>query len=261
MRLEDGSPDCIEFYSLGQDDMLGTSAPRDNPELIQSNRKTFQDFFYHAHGIICHLLAHLDKHLGLERGTFASLSPQDKPSGTSLRLLKCLPQTVDSHRTNLVGHTDLGSMTMLFNIVGGLQILPAEVDNNDTNWQYVRPKPGCALINLGDAMVQWSGGILRSNMHRVATAPGLQAGSTRYSVAYLVRPESNVSMRRLASGDVIPQPADGEEDEDIRAQDWEKERAAQFVMGKNQPKSTGGRRFKTRKEETNREVNGHNEAQ
>jgi len=67
-------------------------------------------------------------------------------------------------------------------------------------------------------MVQWSGGILGSNMHRVATAPGQQAGWTRYSLAYLVRPESNVSMRRLAGSEFIPDPDEGEEDEDICAQ-------------------------------------------
>lgn len=247
MKLEDGSPDCMEFYNLGQDDILGTTAPRQNPQIVEDNRKTFQFFFTHAHGIICHLLAHLDKHLGLEPGTLASFSPQDKPSGTSLRLLKTLPQKIGNHRTNLVGHTDLGSMTMLFNIVGGLQILPAGAENIDANWRYVRPEPGCVLINLGDAMVQWSGGILRSNMHRVATAPGQQAGCTRYSVAYLVRPASDVSMRRLAGGDVIPDPDEGEEEEEICARDWERVRAAQIVKGENKPKSTGGRMPKTRK--------------
>lgn len=135
MKLEDGSPNFMEFYNLGQDGILGTSATRANPHVVEGNRKTFQDFFYHAHGISCHLLAHLDKHLGLTRDTLASFSPQDRPSGTSLRLPKTLPQMIGSHRTNLVGHTDLGSITMLFNIVGGLQILPAGATNAEANWQ------------------------------------------------------------------------------------------------------------------------------
>ena len=252
MKLEDGSPDCMEFYNLAQDDIVGTSAPRKHPQVVEDNREAFKAFFYHAHGIICRLLAHLDKHLGLRRDTLASFGPQDRPSGTSLRLLKALPQKIGSHRTNLVGHTDLGSMTMLFNIVGGLQILPAGAENIDANWRYIRPEPGCALINLGDAMVQWSGGILRSNMHRVATAPGQQAGCTRYSVAYLVRPASTVSMQRVGGGDVIPDPEEGEEDEDICAQDWEKMRAAQIMTGENKPKSMGGRMPKTRKLQASR---------
>ena len=244
--MEDGSPDTMEFYSISQDDILGTSAPRKHPQLVEDNRGTIQAFLYHAYGILCHLLAHLDKHLGLRRNTLASFSPQDKPSGTSLRLLKNSSQKIGSHRTNLVGHTDIGSVTMLFNIVGGLQILPPGAENIDENWRYVKPEPGCALINLGDAMVQWSGGVLRSNMHRVATAPGQQAGCTRYSVAYLVRPAATVSMRRVAGGDVIPDCEEGEEDDAICARDWETMRAAQIARGEGKPKSTGGRMPKTR---------------
>jgi hypothetical protein len=69
-------------------------------------------------------------------------------------------------------------------------------------------------------------------MHRVATAPGQQAGCTRCSLAYLVRPASNVSMRRLAGGDVIPDPDEGEEDEDICARDWEIMRAGADCKGR-----------------------------
>ena len=247
-KIEDGSPDGFEAYSLSQDDMLGVS-PRDNPEIIQTHRKAFQDFLHDAHGIISHLLFHLDKHLGLKPNTLASLSPQDKPSGTILRLLKMKssPQTAGGHRTNLISHTDIGSITMLFNIVGGLQVLPADAENTDGNWRWVRPEPGCAVINLGDAMVQWSGGILRSNVHRVAAPPGEQAGCKRYSIAYLVRPEANVSMRRLVGGGVIPQLDDGEEDEDVCAKDWEKMRVAQIVSGKGISRSIGGRKIEGRK--------------
>lgn len=97
MKLKDSNRDCIEFYSLGQDDMLGTSAPRDDPEVIESDSKIFQNFFFHTYRTTRHLLALLDKHSGLEHGTFAALSPQDKPSGASPRLPNCLSQTVGNH--------------------------------------------------------------------------------------------------------------------------------------------------------------------
>ena len=155
MKLEDGSPDSIEFDGLGQDDVLGTSTPRPTPEIITTNRKAFQDIVHHAYGIICHFLSHLDRHLSLKPGTLASFCPQNKPSQTMLRMPRSPPQTIGSHRTNLIGHTDLGSMVMLFNAVGGLQLLPAGSENVDENWVYIRPDPGCAVINLGDAMVQW----------------------------------------------------------------------------------------------------------
>ncbi|CAD6581603.1 MAG: hypothetical protein ASARMPREDX12_000606 [Alectoria sarmentosa] len=243
MKLEDGSPDIIEFYDLGQDDVLGTSTPRPSPEVITINRKAFRYIFHYAYGIICHLLSHVDWHLSLKPGTLASFCPQDKPSQTMLRMLRSPSQTIGCHRTKLIGHTDLGSKTILFEIVGGLQLLPAGSENIDANWTYIRPEPGCAVINLGDAMVQWSDGVLRSNVHRVATPSGLQAGFLRYSLAYLLRPEAGASMRRLGGGGVIPRLADGEGEDSLCAQDWEKMRMAQIVAGSSLPKSTGGQKL------------------
>ena len=155
-----------------------------------------------------------------------------------LRMLRSLPQK--SHRTNIIGHTDLGCITILFNVIGGLQILPFGSENVEKNWVYVRPEPDCAIINLGDAMVKWSGGILRSNIHRVTTPPGRQADSPRYSVAYLLRPAVKASMQRLYGGGVIPPYADGEGNESLYAQDWEMIETAQYVAGNSLPRSTGG---------------------
>lgn len=242
MKLEDGSPDQIEFYSISQDDILGTSAAYNHPPLLKTNRPLLNDFIPHAYGVCSHLLSHLDKHLTLAPGTLSSLSPVDKPSGTSLRLLKCHPSPTGSFQSKLVGHTDLGSLTMLFNIVGGLQVLPPGSENLAENWRYIRPRPACALINLGDAMVQWTGGIMKSAMHRVATPPGDQAGCTRYSVAYLVKPAGEVSMKRLEGGfgSVIPRAEKA--DSEMCATEWEKMRAAQIMEGENKPESLGDRK-------------------
>jgi len=239
MKLEDGSPDNVEIYAVRQDDMLASSTTRPYLPLVKENRKTFQDIFLHTYDIICHLMSHLDKHLDLRPGTLAALCPQDKPSPTLLRLLKSPPAKIGSSRTNLIGHNDIGSMTMLFNKLGGLQTLPAGSESIEANWVYVRPQPGCAIINLGDAMVQWSGGILRSNIHRVTTPPGQQAGCERYSVAYLLRPAAEASMQRLKGGDVIPQVADGEQEEGMCAKDWEIKQRALIAAGNALPKSKG----------------------
>ncbi|KAL8658847.1 MAG: hypothetical protein Q9226_000737 [Calogaya cf. arnoldii] len=242
MKLEDGSPDRMAFYNLSQDDILGNTPSRPAPAIVETHRPKFRAFFQHAHLILSRLLSHLDALLGLEDGTLSSLSPLDKASGTSLRLLKALPSASDTKpRTDLVGHTDLGSITMLFNVIGGLQILPPSASEkpSDSDWRFVRPMPDCALINLGDAMVQWSGGVVRSNMHRVATAPGAQKGVERLSVAYLLRPALETFMQRLKGGTI---DAGEEEEEDICARDWEGMRAAQIVKGENKPGSIGGKK-------------------
>ncbi|KAL8828089.1 MAG: hypothetical protein Q9170_006755 [Blastenia crenularia] len=163
------------FCTLSQDDIVGNFPPRSNTPIIEAHRPTCKDFITHAHLIILRLLAHLDAHLSLATGTLASFSPLDKLSGTSLRLLKALLSGVGARaRTDLVGHTDMGSITMLLNIVGGLQIVPPNVSDPpvDSDWRYIRPVPDCALIKLGDVMVQWTGGVVRSNMHRLRQLPG-----------------------------------------------------------------------------------------
>lgn len=242
MKLEDGSPDRMAFYNLSQDDILGNSPCRPAPAIVETHRPDFRDFFHHARLILSRLLSCLDAPLGLQDGTLISFSPLEKASGTSLRLLKALPSASSSdRRTDLVGHTDLGSITMLFNVVGGLQILPPSAPDvpQDSDWRFVRPMPDCALINLGDAMVQWSCGVVRSNMHRVATAPGAQREVERLSVAYLLRPALETSMQRLRGETTV---TEDEEEEFISAKDWERMRAAQIVKGENKPASIGGKK-------------------
>ncbi|KAL9005233.1 MAG: hypothetical protein Q9188_001993 [Gyalolechia gomerana] len=65
IKLEDGSPHRIAFYSLSQDDIFSNTAPRLNPQFVESRRQTFKSFFTHAHLIISNLLSHLDTHLDL----------------------------------------------------------------------------------------------------------------------------------------------------------------------------------------------------
>ena len=242
MKTELGQPDRYEFYNTSQDDILGNSPARNNPIPIENNRATIRSYIHKAYNVIAVILTHLEKHLRLPEGTFASLQRQDIASGTAIRMLRYDPQPAGDRRTSLLGHTDIGTVTLLFNIVGGLQILPPSVENAEENWRYVRPEPGFALINLGDAMVEWSGGILRSNIHRVTYAPGAQKDSVRYSLAYLVRPGADVSMKRLTGGNsLIPPLEDGEDEVNCNAAAWEARRAAGIVSGKGFARSKGGR--------------------
>lgn len=110
---------------------------------------------------------------------------------------------------------------MLFNRVGGLQVLPP---GEDEEWLYVRPLPGHAIVNLGDAMVKFTNGLLRSNIHRVVSPPGEQGGCTRHSVVYFARPEDDVLLRRLEGSKLIPE-LDGTEEEEINSRDWVLRRA------------------------------------
>ncbi|KAL9122942.1 MAG: hypothetical protein Q9187_000497 [Circinaria calcarea] len=240
-KIESGRPDRFEFYNTSQDDMLGNGPPRANPAPIENNRQLLKSYIVQAYSVVKVILSHLDSHLDLAPGTLASLQPQTKVSGTAVRLLRYMPQPAGDRRTSLLGHTDIGSVTLLFNVLGGLQILPAGLDNVDGNWRYVKPQPGCAILSLGDAMVEWTAGILRSNLHRVTYAPGEQANTPRYSVAYLVRPEASVSMKRLGVGGVIPALQEGEEDVDMDVTEWERQKATAIQSGMDNARSRGGR--------------------
>jgi len=242
LKTDDGKPDTMEIYSISQDDMIGTTPPFKNPEPLESHRQDCQAFFRHAHAAISVILSHLDEKLGLPRNTLASINPLDRPTATSLRLLLSPPQSgTKEFRGVLPGHTDIGCITMLFHVAGGLQILPAGCENEEPNWRYIRPEPNCALINMGDTLVEMTGGVLRSSLHRVVTPPGEQAGVTRQSLAYLVRPDRNLTMRRLKSSGVVPPPSEGDEEDTRLVDEWAAEMSKRIVVGQVKPKGKGGR--------------------
>lgn len=187
------------------------------------------------------ILTCLDHQLGLTPGTLSALSPLEQISETSVRLLLSQSQSSPKYdNITLGGHTDIGSITLLFNVVGGLQILPADRENKLENWLYVKPEPGHALVNIGDTLVEWTGGLLRSSLHRVLTAPGEQALVGRQSVAYLVRPRNSASMQRLKGG-IIPPVEEGQDDETRSVNEWAGWRARQIMLGQLKPQTRGGK--------------------
>ncbi|KAJ8062280.1 hypothetical protein OCU04_008827 [Sclerotinia nivalis] len=250
LKIESGLPDRVEFYNVGRDDMTGVSAPRSNPPCIENARPQIKRYMEQANGIVDIICGHLEKQLRLEKGALTKLQPMTDPSGTALRMLRCEPQPINDRRTSLLGHTDIGSLTLLFNITGGLQLLTPDADPSiESSWNYIKPQPNTCIVNLGDAMVEWSAGILRSNMHRVTYAPGDQGAATRYSLAYLVRPSGNAPMKRLAPPDypssLVPKIIEGEEtDNEMNAREWEVHKAVAIRAGKDNARSRGGRPFR-----------------
>ncbi|TEY29576.1 hypothetical protein BOTCAL_0938g00020 [Botryotinia calthae] len=250
LKIESGLPDRVEFYNIGRDDMTGVSEPLANPSCIEHARPLIKNYMQQANGIVELICGHFEKQLRLEKGTLTKLQSITEPSGTSLRMLRYEPQPLDDRRTSLLGHTDIGSLTLLFNITGGLQLLTPDADPSiESSWTYVKPQPSTCIVNLGDAMVEWTAGILRSNMHRVTYAPGEQGATTRYSLAYLVRPSGVASMKRLAPpnhpSSLVPQILEGEDgDNEMNAREWEAHKAVAIRAGKDNARSRGGRPFK-----------------
>ncbi|KAK6380673.1 uncharacterized protein PV06_09834 [Exophiala oligosperma] len=212
-----GNLDRNEFYNVSKDDMLGLSDPWPAPEVLSSRRSLMQSFITSAHGIVTLVLTLLNDHLRLPPGTLQDMHRLEGHSGDQIRFIKAPPQPMDDKRTALGEHTDFGSVTVLFNRLGGLQVLPP---GREAQWCYVKPLPNHAIINLGDAMVKFTNGLLRSNIHRVVSPPGEQANYTRYSLVYFNRPEDDVMLKRLDTSELIPPLEKDEVEEEINSKDW-----------------------------------------
>lgn len=173
----------------------------------------------------------------------------DGRSGDQIRFVKAPPQPKDDRRTALGEHTDFGSVTVLFNRLGGLQVLPP---GRDAQWCYVKPLPGHAIINLGDAMVKFTNGLLRSNIHRVSAPPGDQAAYARYSLVYFNRPADDVLLKRLDGSDMIPPLADDEVEEEINSKDWIIRRALAHRVDLNKDAASDWDKVKGTEEKSSR---------
>ena len=96
----------------------------------------------------------------------------------------------------------------------------------------MKPIPGSAVVNLGDALVKFTAGILRSNVHRVTPPPPPQDTLTRNSLVYFSRPEDAVMLKRLRGGLIDQQPAsDGVEGEEMTAEEWTFRRSCGDLKG------------------------------
>lgn len=245
MTFADGKRDLTEICAVGKDSLLDPSIAT-IPTVFSNERPTLSSLAHQLHSIAALILSNLASHLDISYETLASLHSPEGRSSTVLRFLHNPTQPVSdsarSRQASLAGHTDNGSITVLFNILGGLQVLPADVEDEPANWRWVRPEPGCAIVNIGDSLVQWTGGVLRSGFHRVLYAPGAQASCDRYSFGYFLKPNDNSSMRRLSEGNLIPKLSAEEEEREKSVpcyQEWHSQKTRGIMVGKNNVKRGG----------------------
>ncbi|OGM48635.1 putative oxidoreductase [Aspergillus bombycis] len=197
-KTEPGKFDHIHVYSVAQDDMLGNTSSEPqlpHPGTITRKKAQTRDFISRSHAVLDRVLASLDTSLGITPGTLSAMCPPTEPSGTLVRLIWTPPsaQQPDYRQISFGSHTDMGIMTLLFNVAGGLQVLPPGAANVDANWQLDWGTP---------AQLPSSG----------RDGPGAQAMVTRRSVAYLLRPRQDASLARFVGG-IVPPLQPGEENE------------------------------------------------
>ncbi|KAH8725451.1 oxidoreductase [Phaeosphaeriaceae sp. PMI808] len=229
-----GTRDRNEFYNISKDDVLGLTEPLPSPAILGPHRNLYKSYAESCHAISMLITSCLSTRLPLTpeartQGGLQALHRLHATSGDQIRFVKAPPQTQSTKGVALGEHSDFGSVTVLFNRLGGLQVLlpdsitptspssstsrmsPSERDLCQNGWTYVRPIPHHCIVNLGDALVKFSSGTLRSNIHRVVAPPGEQANVTRYSLVYFCRPEDDVLLRSLVGG---------EDEEAVTAKEW-----------------------------------------
>ena len=106
-------------------------------------------------------------------------------------------------------HSDYGSITLLFQLPGQPGL---EIKTPDGNWAPVPVDPreehsgatnGTAngdgrknlpiLVNFGDLLEDWTGGLLKSTVHRVIFPKGVNS-EDRYSIAYFCHPVDDAEL-------------------------------------------------------------------
>ncbi|XPS68803.1 hypothetical protein M3J07_001078 [Ascochyta lentis] len=236
---KNGTRDRNEFYNISKDDILGLADRLPSPACLSGHgeRRVFERYIKSSHGICQLVVALLSSRLPLTEnagrdGGLTRFHRLTANSGDQIRFVKAAPQDRSTKGVALGEHTDFGSVTVLFNRLGGLQVrLPQHMEAVppdetvqtasavekklcEDGWCYVKPLPGHCVVNLGDALVKFSNGQLRSNIHRVVAPPGRQGEVTRYSLVYFCRPEDDVLLRSLVEN------GREEQEEAVTAKEW-----------------------------------------
>lgn len=155
---------------------------------IKEYRAELEDLSRKAYEVARKLLVLFALILELEEDYFVDKHLYDDPSDDQLRYMRYHPRSEedDAKVENIWarGHTDFGSLTLLYNqVVAGLQLKTASGE-----WKYVKPVPGGLICNVGDTLSFWSGGYFKLTIHRVVRPPPDQVDAPRIGTFYFVRP-------------------------------------------------------------------------
>lgn len=148
----------------------------------------------------------ISAHAGLPPQTLRDLHRYAEPSGDVVRVIRGPPRSNANSNDGSNGvteeihtpyHQDFGTVTLLFNWIGGLQ-----TEHEGTTTWVEPPKPGQAIVLVGTALAKFIPGC-HAARHRVVCAPGEQGQFARYSMGYFLRPEDEVVLKPMTMDTVI----------------------------------------------------------
>ncbi|KAK4506638.1 hypothetical protein PRZ48_000370 [Zasmidium cellare] len=224
--------DTAEFFNVAKNEMIlpPSQWTRKWPKPVVEHQSLFAEYSTTAHSIGLQILEILARKLGIDPEEIHERHRLEKMAGDHVRLTRGPPRkSVEMPEIQTPAHTDFGTITILMNWLGGLQVYGSPnhilgnldfADDTTSSWLWVKPKPNCAIVNLGDAAVKFTNGVLCSGRHRVVPSPGEQGKWPRYSVVYFVRPNDECKLKALKGEGVPEGDVDGEEGEGVNAQEW-----------------------------------------
>ncbi|EXJ91366.1 hypothetical protein A1O1_04478 [Capronia coronata CBS 617.96] len=200
-ELKPGIKDNTEIYNIPK---FTPEYARDHPAVIREHWDEIERFARHVHfEIVRKLLVLFALVLKLPEDHFLNIHRYPENSDCHFRYMKyhrrTAQQNADLDNVWAKGHTDFGSLTLLFRQpVAALQVRTPE-----GQWKYVKPYPESITVNIADALQFLTNGFLKSSIHRVVAPPPDQADLDRYGVLYFVRPEDDTELVPLDNSPVL----------------------------------------------------------
>ncbi|KAK7996448.1 hypothetical protein PG989_004488 [Apiospora arundinis] len=250
-EIRPGIFDNTEIYNIPK---FIPELERAHPDVINANRDAIETFARHIHDdVVRKLLVLFARLLELpDEDHFLRSHRYDQRSDCHLRYMKYHRRTPAQNRELenvwIKGHTDFGSLTLLFRQpVAALQVRApkngesAEGEGYESVWKWVKPLPGSITVNIADSLEFLTNGFLPSSIHRVVAPPPDQADVDRLGVLYFVRPEDSLELRPVEGSRVLERlgyysndkSAESRSAVGITAGEWVKARVARGVSKNN----------------------------
>ncbi|KAF8884276.1 Clavaminate synthase-like protein [Gymnopilus junonius] len=258
MKYEQGDQGESFGYKMAGGDVVSPSGELDtaeflNPRLVRRKTPSYPPpVLFHMESVVRPFILKslevtnttidiFNDKLGMAKGRLLELHSDAEWSGSQARIIRN-KATNSTVKVATGSHTDFGSLSFLHNKQGGLQVLPPGADL----WQYIEPIQDHAICNVGDALSILSGGLLRSNVHRVLPPPPTQANTERWSLVFFSRLGDSVILRALAEespvvAEIVKKKSSGGSEKShphVTAQEWCQRRVKNRRMANRQATKT-----------------------
>ncbi|GMF79083.1 unnamed protein product [Aspergillus oryzae] len=174
--------DGYESFSIHNNGIWGNDT-LELPRAFEENLPLIEAWMGDVHGYTECILSILSKALNLS-DDLKDCHRKDAPSSANMAMLNYLPWGSSTEKVGNMAHTDMGTLTVVFTKNEGLQVFEPQTEQ----WYYIKPRPGHAVVNVGDSLRFLSNGALASNLHRVVP-PANPEGLDKFSCIYFLRPE------------------------------------------------------------------------